>query len=411
MYKNRIITEKFVKFIHNFPVVVISGARQVGKSTFLQNVLPDVEIVVLDPVSDVGAAKAEPDLFLDNHPTPLILDEIQYAPQLTAAIKRRVDKASQKPFQYILTGSQQWSVIKNLSESLAGRAVFLDMDGFCLAEAAERIPQRNWLDRWLENPKELFDNPPKRLPIDKTVYELLWRGCLPKADSLDIDLVQPYYRSYIQTYLERDVRIVADLSSLEDLSKFFQLISALTAQEVNYSHLGRDIGITPQTAKRWLNILRSTFQWFEVPAYNGNIIKRISTKPKGYINDTGLACLLNFITSHKALGGHPMTGALFETAVAAEIRKLSNSSQYASAMYHWRSYSGAEVDLVLEQNGCLFPIEVKLTANPAKKDTKGLNAFRETYPNKKIAPGLVICPCQRFEKISDTDYTMPWDCE
>jgi hypothetical protein len=106
-----------------------------------------------------------------------------------------------------------------------------------------------------------------------------------------------------------------------------------------------------------------------------------------------------------------MTGALFETAVAAEIRKLSNSSQYASAMYHWRSYSGAEVDLVLEQNGCLFPIEVKLTANPAKKDTKGLNAFRETYTDKKIAPGLVICPCQRFEKISDTDYAMPWDCE
>jgi predicted AAA+ superfamily ATPase len=183
----------------------------------------------------------------------------------------------------------------------------------------------------------------------------------------------------------------------------------LTAQEVNYSHLGRDISITPQTAKRWLNILRSTFQWFEVPAYHGNAIKRISTKPKGYISDTGLACLLNVITSHKALGGNPITGALFETAVAGEIKKLSGSSLHPISMYHWRSYSGAEVDLILEQNGTLFPIEVKLTANPSKKDTTGMSIFRQTYTDKPVAPGLVICPCGRFEKISANDYSLPWD--
>ena len=395
MYKRRIITKQLKKLTQNFPVVVISGARQVGKSTLLQHVFPEVETVVFDPVTDVGAAKSDPDVFLDNHPAPLILDEIQYAPTLTAAIKRRVDKANHKPFQYILTGSQQWAVMKNLSESLAGRAIFIDLAGFCLSEISEQISNKSWLQQWLDDSKDFIKNPSNRLNLKKTVYEQIWRGWLPKADSIDLELIQPYYRSYMQTYLERDVRIISDLTALDDLGKFTQLVSALTAQEVNYSQLGRDIDITPQTAKRWLSILRATFQWFEIPAYSGNTIKRISNKPKGYIADTGLACMLNMVSSHNALGGHPMTGAFFETAVVCEIQKLANTLQ-PLGMYHWRSHGSSEVDLILEQNGILFPIEIKLTSNPTKKDTKGITAFRKTYPNLKIAPGLIICPCEKF---------------
>jgi predicted AAA+ superfamily ATPase len=408
MYKQRIITKQLKKLTENFPVVVVSGARQVGKSTLLQHTFPDIETVVFDPVTDVGAAKADPDIFLDNHPAPLILDEIQYAPTLTAAIKRRVDKIGHKPFQYILTGSQQWAVMKNLSESLAGRAIFIDLAGFCLSEISGQIPEQSWLQRWITEPNDLVNNPPSRLKLNRTVYEQIWRGWLPKTDSIDLDLIQPYYRSYMQTYLERDVRMVSDLTALQDLSKFTQLVSALTAQEVNYSHLGRDIGITPQTARRWLSILSATFQWFEIQAYSGNTLKRISNKPKGYIADTGLACMLNMISSHNALGGHPMTGALFETAVVGEIRKLSNTLQ-PLGMYHWRSHGASEVDLILEQNGVLFPIKIKLTSNPTKKDVKGITAFRKTYPNLKIAPGLVICPCEKFVKISENDYALPWD--
>jgi predicted AAA+ superfamily ATPase len=408
MYKQRIITKQLKKLTENFPVVVVSGARQVGKSTLLQHTFPEIETVVFDPVTDVGAAKTDPDVFLDNHPSPLILDEIQYAPTLTAAIKRRVDKIGQKPFQYILTGSQQWAVMKNLTESLAGHAVFIDLAGFCLSEISGQIPEQSWLQRWITEPNNLINNPPSRLKLKQTAYEQIWRGWLPKTDSIDLDLIQPYYRSYMQTYLERDVRMVSDLTALQDLSKFTQLASALTAHEVNYSHLGRDIGITPQTARRWLNILSATFQWFEIPAYSGNTIKRISNKPKGYIADTGLACMLNMISSHNALGGHPMTGALFETAVVGEIRKLSNTL-LPLGMYHWRSHGASEVDLILEQNGVLFPIEIKLTSNPTKKDVKGITAFRKTYPNLKIASGLVICSCEKFVKISENDYALPWD--
>jgi len=408
MYKNRIITAQLKKLTENFPVVVVSGARQVGKSTLLSNVFPDVDTVVFDPVTDVGAAKADPDVFLDNHPCPLILDEIQYAPTLTASIKRRVDKIGQKPFQYILTGSQQWAVMKNLAESLAGRAIFIRLSGFCLSEIAQQTSDQNWLRRWLANPNELINRPPSRLNTNRTVYEQIWRGWLPKADSIDLELIQSYYRSYMQTYLERDVRIISDLTALEDLGKFTQLVSALTAQEVNYSQLGRDIGITPQTAKRWLGVLSATFQWFEIPAYSGNTIKRISGKPKGYIADTGLACTLNMISSHTALGGHPMTGSLFETAVVSEIRKLSDTLP-PLGMYHWRSHGASEVDLILEQNGVFYPIEVKLTSNPTTKDAGGIAAFRKTYPKLNIAPGLVICSCEKFARISENTYAIPWD--
>ena len=406
MYKQRIITERLKRLTHNFPVVVVSGARQVGKSTVLKHTFPDTKVIVFDPVNDVAGAKADPDLFLDNNPAPLILDEIQYAPQLAAAIKRRVD-TKKKNNMYILTGSQQWSVMKNIAESLAGRAVFIDLGGFTLSEIAQQTDTKSWLEQWLENPDEFIKNPLQRLKLNRTVYQQLWRGWLPKADSLDEDLIQTYYRSYMQTYLERDVRMIADISALDELGKFTQLASALTAQEINYSKLGKDISITPQTAKRWFNVLRATFQWFEVPAYSGNTVKRISGKPKGYIADTGLACMLNAISTPTALGGHPITGALFETAVAVEIRKLLAILPTA-AMYHWRSHN-TEVDLLLERDGKLFPIEIKLTTHPAKNDTGGITSFRRTYPNCKIAPGIVIAPCTEFMKISELEYALPWD--
>jgi len=407
MYKKRFVTKRLKRLAENFPVVVVSGARQVGKSTLLSHVFPDVKTVVFDPVNDISGARSDPDIFLDNYRCPLILDEIQYAPELVAAIKRRVD-IEKKNNMYILTGSQQWAVMKNIAESLAGRAVFIDLGGFSLSEITEQIADQSWIDRWLAGSDEFIKKPPQRLQTKRTIYEQLWRGWLPMADSLAEDLVQTFYRGYMQTYLERDVRMISDISALDELGKFTQLASALTAQEINYSELGRDIGITPQTAKRWLNVLRSTFQWFEISAYSGNTLKRISGKPKGYICDTGLACMLNSISTPTALGGHPMTGALFETAVVGEISKLLSISPGAG-LFHWRSHGKAEVDLILERDGRLFPVEIKLSSNPTKKDTIGITAFRNTYPNKKIGSGLVLCPCKEFGRISENDYALPWD--
>ena len=423
-YKKRILADKLRRMVGRFAVVVVSGARQVGKSTLLGHELPGWEAVVFDPAIDVGNARQDPDLFLDNHPAPLILDEIQYAPELVAAIKRRVDRTAaadgpgadgrsvgRQAGLYVLTGSQQWSVLKSSSESLAGRAVFLDLEGFSLSEIAGAGAAEHWLKRYLEDPEQFVASPARRLPVGRTVYEQLWRGFLPEADALELDWVAEFYRAYLRTYIERDVRLLADVADWQQFGRFAQLAAALTAQEINHSHFGRELGVTPQTANRWLATLRATFQWFTVPAYHGNTIKRISSKPKGYLVDTGHACSLQTISTPRALSGHPLAGALFESAVVGEIRKLGGTLATPPNMYHWRSHGGAEVDLLLERDGVFHPVEVKLTSRPSRKDTRGIKAFRATYAHLKVAPGLVITPTEQLEQVGDAEYALPWDCQ
>jgi predicted AAA+ superfamily ATPase len=407
-YKSRLVASRLHRMIARFPVVVVTGARQVGKSTLLLHELPEWDVVVFDPAIDVAGAREDPDLFLANHPSPLVLDEIQFAPELVAAIKRRVDR-SHDPGQYVLTGSQQWSVLKTASESLAGRAVFLDLEGFSLAEITETATEDHWLERYLEDPEGLVDAPPARLDLSRTVYEQLWRGFLPAADTLESDWIPEFYRAYLRTYIERDARMLSEVGDWQQFGRFVRLAAALTAQEINHSQLGRDVGVTPQTAQRWLAMLRATFQWFEVATYHGNTVKRISGKPKGYFADTGLACSLQLISSPQALSGHPLVGGLFETVVMAEIRKLAETLSSPPGLYHWRSHGGGEVDILLERDGRLYPIEVKLSSKPARADTRGFSALWETYPGLDIAPGLVVCPTERSRKLNDVDAAVPWD--
>jgi uncharacterized protein len=287
--------------------------------------------------------------------------------------------------------------------------VFLDLEGFCLAEIAEAATQEHWLKRYLDDPDAFVADPPDRMKLPRTLYEQLWRGSLPEADSLEAEWIGDFHRAYLRTYVERDARLLADVADWQQFGRFVQLAAALTGQEVNYSRLGRDISVNPQTAQRWLAMLRATFQWFEVPAYHGSAIKRISSKPKGYIADTGLACGLQMISTPQALGGHPLVGGLFESAVVAEVRKLSATLATPPGLYHWRTHGGGEVDLLLERDGRFYPIEIKLSTRVAKGDTRGMAAFRQTYPAHRIAPGLVICPTEGFHRLSDSDYALPWD--
>lgn len=422
IYRDRLLAGKFKGLLRQFPVVVVCGARQVGKSTMLRHELPDWEMVVFDPATDVGNARQDPDLFLDNHPPPLILDEIQYAPELIAALKRRVDAAvpltgdgvpgpgmGRQPGQYVLTGSQQWSVLKTASESLAGRAVFLDLQAFCLAEITAAVSEDHWLKRYLDAPEAFVANPGQRLPTTRSVNEQLWRGFLPEATALDLDWIPDFHRAYLRTYIERDARLLADVGDWQQFGRFAQLVAALTAQEINHAKLGRELGITAQTAQRWLATLRGTFQWFEIPAYHGNTIKRISSKHKGYLADTGLACNLQAISSPQTLSGHPLVGPLFETAVVAEINKLSESLFARPKLHHWRSHGGAEVDVLLERDGTFYPIEVKLGSHPSRQDARGIDAFRDTYSKLRIAPALVIAPTGQMAKLSEGVYALPWD--
>ena len=397
------------KLAENFPAVVVSGARQVGKSTLVKHVFgQEADYVLFDSIMSAENARREPDLFLNSHPNyPLILDEIQYAPELVSAIKRRIDR-EKKPRMYILTGSQQWAVMKNISDSLAGRVVFVDLDGFCLHETLSNR-QPSWIERFLNNSQEFISSEKTRLDLNHTLNETIWRGFLPEATMLPLEVIKKFHDAYMLTYIERDARLFADISDWHLFGRFVRLVAALSAQEINYSQIGRELGLSPQTARSWLMILKATFQWFEIYPYSRNTIKRLSKKSKGYFADTGIICSAHEIMSPNSLSVNPLWGAIFETAVANEIRKHLSMMGMRYGMYHWRTLRGAEADVLIERNGIFYPVEIKAASNPTRNDTSGITAFRKTYPELRIAPGLVICPCERFYRISENDYALPWD--
>jgi predicted AAA+ superfamily ATPase len=409
MYVERAQTSRLKRLVEVFPLVVVTGARQVGKSTLLKQLFGDTfETVVFDPAVDVGNARKDPELFLDNHPAPLILDEIQYAPELLGVLKRRID-LDRHPGQYILTGSQQWGVLKSVSESLAGRAVFLDLWGFSTCEINKQVARKSWLEMWMEGPESFPVERVTREDSPRTLYEQMWRGWLPEAQVIPIDVVPDFHLAYRRTYLERDVRLLLSGVELQTFGRFISLAAGLSAQEINYSQLGRELSVTPQTAGRWLDVLKNTYQWFEIPAFSRNVLKRLSGRPKGYLSDTGQACSSQFISSPSALGGNPLTGHLFESMVVAELQKLASLMGSPPSFHHWRTHAGAEVDVLLERDGMIFPIEIKMTSRPSRADLRGLNAFRETYPSLRIAPALVLAPVEGAFKISETDYAFPWN--
>ena len=403
-YIHRAITVRLKKMIQHFPSVVVVGARQVGKSTLVKHLFPHFSYVLFDPYEDVENARRDPDFFLSNHKLPIILDEVQYAPEVISAVKRRIDR-DRTSGQYILTGSQQWGVMKRMAESLTGRTVILQLESFSLSEIAANPPDESWLLQWLSIACEPTNRPAvsSYLQLPCPTYEQLWRGFLPEAQKLPLELVASFHETYQKTYIERDLRLLTDVSNLHLFMRFVRLVAALTAQEINYQEIGRDLGVANETAKRWLNSLKEIFEWHEIPAFSMNTLKRISKKPKGYFADTGQICFSQAISSPQAIGGHPLWGSLFETAVVNEIRKQLLWTGNSGNLYHWRSHGGAECDLIIEQDGFYYPIEIKSKTHPTRSDATGLQAFRKTYPSLKIAKGLVLCHSDKLYPLTEQD--------
>lgn len=388
-------------------MVVVSGARQVGKTTLLKHIFPTHDYVVFDASIDLEGARRDPDLFLLNHPAPLILDEIQYAPELVSAIKRLVDRSGALPGQFILTGSQQWQVLKALSESLAGRAAFLDLQGFSLQELSDSASC--WSSRWFAGPDHFIESSRTAAYYSGELTKWLWKGSMPGVQNLPDDLVTDFWVGYHRTYVERDARLMGEIQDWQEFGRFIGLMTALTSQEINYSQLGREIGMTPQTSKRWLRILEATFQWFTLAPFSGNPVKRVSSRPKGHISDTGLACYHARVSSPKMLVSNPLYGALFETAMVQELRKQVAAQGIATAWYHWRSAGGAEVDLLMEKDDTLYPFEFKLTTRPSRRDVSGIAAFKAAYPGRKIGSGAVVCAVEKPYWLSNDVMAIPWN--
>ncbi len=379
-------------------MVVIGGARQAGKSTLLgHNCGSAVRSFVFDPVTDVGNARRDPELFLRQHQPPLILDEIQYAPELLSVLKRLVDERPEACGQYFVTGSHQFGVLGAIRETLPGRAVLLDLLPMSQWELAD-TPTDGLLTFLFGQPRPVVDADELKPWLARRpgataapdLFTKMYRGGYPGLLRFATEDVSAWFDSYLRTYIERDVRALRNVESPHDFSRFFRLMAALTAQEVNTAHLGREIGITPRTARIWLSLLAESYQVLVIEAFSGNAIKRVSGRPKAHLVDSGLAGHLLALSSPEALSAHPALGAIFESYVVNEIHKQLAEVPSKPRLWHWRTAGGAEVDLLLERDGVFIPIEIKLTSRPHRRDTRGLQSFAATHPHLRVGPHIVI---------------------
>lgn len=406
-YLPRHLENQLLESSKYFKAILLLGARQVGKSTLLSHLFPEVKAIVFDPIQDIYRAREDPELFLESFPPPLILDEVQYVPELLPSLKRKMDRSEAKG-QYFLTGSQNFSMLKTISESMAGRVAVFHLDLFTPQEMLGCGDQEGWIPSYLEHPTSFYQGRKTIPPTFPPLVEFLFRGTLPGTTDFPTSQIPRYFRSYLQTYVERDVRLQEDIRQLAEFDRFLGVSAALTAQEINAAQMGREIGISPHTARRWLDLLSLTYQWFELPPYHGNTIKRISGKKKGYFKNSGLAAYLQKIESSDGLSVSPKLGALFETWVVNWIHQQFATLAVPPNTYHWRTSGGAEIDLILERDGKLYPIEMKCKTNLTRADLAGFKAFRATYPQDRTMPGLVIYAGSEPYALDEHTVAIPW---
>lgn len=407
-YLPRHLESQILESSHHFKAILLLGARQAGKSTLLSNLFPHIKMFVFDPIQDIYGAKRDPDLFLSSFPAPLILDEVQYVPELLAALKRKMDQSNAKG-QYFLTGSQNFSMLRSLSESMAGRIAIFNLENFTLQEVLGLGKETGWVLSYLKDPQTFYQTRKTTPSTFPNLVESLFRGSFPGTVELPTTQIPRYFSSYLQTYIDRDIRIQENIRDLSEFNRFLSISAALTAQEINASHLGREIGISPQTARKWLDLLIFSYQWLELPSFHGNTLKRISGKKKGLFKDTGFACYLQRIESPETLAVNPRLGSIFETFIINTIYQQCSVMQTPPECYHYRSAGGAEVDLILEKAGKIYPIEMKCKTHLDKHDLSGLKAFRIAYPHLQIEQALIIYAGQEAYRLDEHTIAIPWN--
>lgn len=383
---------------NEFPAVLVTGARQVGKTTLLREAAEDKrKFVSLDSLPVRDLARRDPSAFLKVYSPPVIIDEIQYAPELLPHIKAIIDENPNLCGQFWLSGSQQFHLMKNVSESLAGRVAIINLGGISQGEEKER-QKDGVFDANNISYEDRFDG-----IVD--IYERIHRGSFPALVSGRVKNRQRFYDSYVRTYIERDVH---DLAKVSDENRFFMFLraaAARTGQLLNLSELARDVGITMPTAKDWMGVLEaSNIVWLLRP-YSRNITARIVKTPKLYFLDTGLCSHLLGWDSPTTLMNGAMAGAMLETFVVGEILKRFWNVGRTPRLYFYRDKVGAEIDLLIEHDGILDPIEVKRSTNPMPSDIK---AFRKIESlGFKLGHGAVICPVEKALPLVDGVVVFP----
>jgi uncharacterized protein len=364
MWIPRTIEARLLRSARTRPVLVLTGARQTGKTSTLLRLFPNHQFVSLDLPSEAEQAEKEPDNFLRRHPSPVIIDEVQYAPGLFRHLKAHVDASRARNGQFLLTGSQKFTLMKSVSESLAGRADIVELETLSLTEIRATLPQT-------------------------AVETAIVRGGFPELHANpDIDPIA-FYNSYLATYLERDVRSFAEVGSLRDFERFLRACALRSANLLNKADLARDVGIAPSTANRWLSMLEGSGQAVLLEPWFSNRTKSIVKSPKLYLADSGLLCALLNIRSEEALRQSPATGQVWETFVFAQLRDRERRAGRAGSLFFWRDRT-REVDFIIDVGGRLELFEAKWTELPARSDAVNLDFARKAVGKSRIAGGAVV---------------------
>jgi len=384
-YIERTLEQVIRRAAREFPAIVLTGPRQSGKTTLLKHLFAEkYRYVSLEPPDVRAAAGEDPRGFLDMYEPPVIFDEVQYAPDLLPYIKERIDESRSKSGQYLLTGSQNLLLMERVTESLAGRAAMLKLLPLSRREADGR-PQA--LLPW-ESKKT---SPPGKKPDRQRLWRAFLRGGYPELAAHPKRDISMWHASYVQTYLERDVRTLRQVGDLAQFQNFLQALAARSAGLCNLTELARDLGLAANTAKAWLSVLEATYQVIVLRPYFANVGKRLVKTPKVYFADVGTLCYLCGLKDPGHAASGPMGGAIMETAVISEIFKALLHRGVEPQVWFWRTSRGTEVDILVEASGKLVPVEVKLSATPKPAMASAIRAFRKDL-GEKAAPGYVVHP-------------------
>ncbi|HUU26842.1 MAG TPA: ATP-binding protein [archaeon] len=384
-YISRSIEPVLAKAAAEFPAVVLTGPRQSGKTTTLLRIFGErCRYVSLEPPDIRSAASADPRGFLEMFPPPVIFDEVQYAPDLLPYIKEMIDSDRDSTGRFFLTGSQNLLLMQRVTESLAGRAAILRLLPLSRREAENRsLAPLPW-----ESGQGL-------LPASQTSPLHLWesflRGGYPELLAYPERDISLWQASYIQTYLERDVRSLRQVGDLSQFQYFLRSLAARNAQLLSLSELARDLGLSVNTVKAWLSVLEATYQVIVLRPFYANVGKRLVKTPKVYFTDLGTLCHLCGLKDPAHAASGPMGGSIMETAVLMEVFKALIHRGIDPQVYFWRTSAGTEVDIIAEISGRLVPIEIKLSATPRPSMAASIRAFQQDL-GEKAAPGYVVHP-------------------
>ena len=405
MYITRHMEKPVMELNEQYPVLLLTGPRQVGKTTMLEHLI-EVEgkgrkKVSLDDLTLRELAKTDPKMFFQLYQPPLLIDEVQYAPELFPYIKIMVDERHQ-PGDFWLTGSQLFKMMEGVQESLAGRVALLHLSPLSQSEIMKRPPEPPFsLELSLlserQNGRQMLNTP--------EVFQRIHQGGMPALVTGTYSNASIFYSSYIDTYMERDVRRLSnDIDSLKFL-RFLRSVAARTSQQVNYKGIADDAEIDQTTVKNWLHVLEALGIIFLLEPYSNNVLKRTVSTPKLYFYDSGIVCYLTRWSSPETAMEGAMSGALLENYTVAEIIKTYQNAGQEPFLYYYRDKDAREIDLILERDGKLFPIEIKKMASPPKKLTKVFDLIDKSPLQR--GTGAILCMADQLGAFDQNNLIVP----